>query len=121
VINSGTILRTTIDDLTERISVVYNTPAINARGDRIGSTDAERFNCWAKVLPLTAKIEESGIERRADATYRIIIRYREGIKPDDEIIWRGNRLQMTAPPYDAESRKLWTVLECREAVEDGQA
>jgi SPP1 family predicted phage head-tail adaptor len=51
----------------------------------------------------------------------VIIRYRSDIRPDDEVLWRGKRLQIVGTPYDAESSHIWTVMECREAVQDGKA
>jgi SPP1 family predicted phage head-tail adaptor len=121
MINTGSIMRTSIDDLTERISIVYQTTTRNPRGDIVRGADVERGSVWAKVLPTSAPISNTGIEREARIGYRVIIRYRNDIRPDDEILWRGKRLRLTGTPYDAESRRIWTVLECQEAVQDGKA
>ena len=121
MINTGTIMRTSIDDLKERISIVYHAHTRNARGDIVPGEQTTRCTVWAKVLPLGGPMSNAGIEREAAITYRIIIRYRTDILPDDEILWRGRRLVQIGTPYDAESRKIWLVLEAREAVQDGKA
>ena len=121
MMNTGSIMRTSIDDLSERISIVYRVRARNSRGDIIDGNEVMRCTVWAKVLPSNAQIESDGVERKAVVSYRIIVRYNSSILPDDEILWRGKRLVQTATPYDAESRHIWTVLECREVVQDGKA
>ena len=121
VINTGTVMRTSIDDLTERITIVYQTPTRTSRGDIVPGTDVERGSMWAKILPIAASISTDGIEREAAIGYRVMVRYRSDIRPDDEVLWRGKRLRIVGTPYDAESRHIWTVLECREVVQDGKA
>ena len=39
------------------------------------------------------------------ATYRITIRWREGIKASDQILWRGTELNIIAPPSDPTGRR----------------
>lgn len=119
MINTGSVMRTSIDDLTERVTVVYQTTVINERGNVIRSEDTVRCDVWAKVLPISARSSVGDTERIAEVTYRIIIRYRNDIQPNDQVIWQGKRLDLITPPYDAESRKIWTVLDCREAREYG--
>lgn len=119
--NTGSIMKTTIDDLSERVSIVYYEPSRSLLGDIVHGEEKERCKAWAKILPLTARTGTDGIERTPAVTYRIVIRYRTGIFPDDMVVWRGKLLEQVAPPYDAESMHVWTVLECREAVADGTA
>ena len=121
MINTGAIMRTSIDDLSERISIIYYAHSRNERGDIIDGQQTTRCTVWAKVLPMASSIENAGIERTATVTYRIIIRYRNDILPDDKIVWRGKTLEQIATPYDAESRRIWLVLECRDVVKDGKA
>ena len=117
---TGSIINnTTIDDLAERIGIVYQKAQRNNRGDILGIEDLTRCTVWAKVLPLSARrLLDDSVEAVNEISYRVTIRYRADIAPDDIVIWRGKRLQQTAPPYDAESRKIWTVLECVEAKAD---
>ena len=121
MINTGNVMRTSIDDLTERITIVYQATSRSPRGDIVRGADVERGSMWAKILPTSAPISTGGIEREASIGYRVIIRYRSDIRPDDEVLWRGKRLRIVGTPYDAESRHIWTVIECREAVQDGKA
>ena len=121
MINTGNILKTTIDDLTERIKIFSFVNFRNAQGDILASEEHLRGEMWAKVLPISNPISNGGVERKAEIHYRVIVRYRDDILPDDLLEWRGKRLRITATPYDAESRKIWTVLDCVEAVQDGTA
>ncbi len=109
----------TVDELSERISVIYYETERNNRGDIIKREENVRCMVWAKVLPLTGKIEDTTPERINTVTYRITIRYRTDILPDDEIIWRGRRLKITTAPYDLENRRTWLQFECMEVIKDG--
>lgn len=114
----GFIINTSVDDLTERISVRNYVTRRSERGDILNSVEFERCQVWAKILPMTAKISDIAPERSNKVTYRVTIRYREDIKPDDEIIWRGRRLKLLSPPFDAESRRIFTVFDCEEVIPD---
>lgn len=116
---TGNIMRTTMDDLTERVQVVYRAKTRNARGDIIDGEEQTRCTVWAKVYPYGARIQAEGVERKNEVDYRVIVRYRTDILPDDEVLWRGKRLRMIKPAYDAESARKWTVLECQEVLSDG--
>jgi hypothetical protein len=61
------------------------------------------------------------VERLNQVDYRVVVRYRTDILPDDEVLWRGKRLRMIKPAYDAESARTWTVLECQEVLADAAA
>ena len=119
MINTGSIMQTSIDDLHERISITRKTKTRDAYGNVIRGAPSVVAECWAKVLASGSVIKAGYSETVNQINYRVIVRYRDDIKPTDHIIWRGKTLIMTAPPYDAESRKIWTVLECKELVEDG--
>lgn len=115
------INNTSTDDLTERAKIIYQSTRRNERGDIIGIEDITRAEVWAKVLPIASRRSaEDSVEIVNEVSYRITIRHRTDISPDDIVIWRGKRLQQTAPPYDAEGRRIWTVLTCAEMVKDGQ-
>lgn len=122
MITRGSVIEnTSTDDLRERVRIVYHERTRNDRGDIIDGEELTRCEVWAKILPLSAKRSGGYVEELSEVIYRITVRYRTDILPDDEILWNGKRLQQTAPPYDAESRRMWTVLECREMVADGAA
>lgn len=115
------ILDYSVDDLSERIEIIYQSTKRNSVGDIVGTEENIRCKVWAKVLPLTARRILDDSETINEISYRITIRYRRDIMPDDLILWRGKRLRQTAPPYDAESRKIWTVLTCTEMIKDGKS
>ena len=114
-------IRMSLDDLTERISVVYFETERNSRGDIINTTELTRCTVWAKVLPLTGKITDETPQRENIVTYRVTVRFRTDIKPDDEILWRGRRLKIITTPFDVESRHVWTQFNCEEVVKDGKS
>ena len=116
---AGSLIQTPLEDLSERISVRYFETTRNNRGDILNVEEKERCRVWAKVFPLTARNNDGSPERVNKITYRVTIRYRNDVKPDDEIVWRGRRLKLLSPPYDAESRKIFTIFECEEVIENG--
>ena len=108
-----------VDDLSEKISIRYYEFTRNSRGDLVKSSEEIRCMVWAKVLPLVGKIADSTPERINTVTYRITIRYRKDIKPDDEIVWRGRRFKIITVPIDLESRHIWTIFDVAEVIKDG--
>lgn len=116
--NIGSIMNTSIDDLSERISIMHRAESVDDEGNPIQGNPESVRECWAKVLPSGSLIRDGYSETVNQVNYRIVIRHYTGIKPDDYIMWKGKKLTMTAPPYDAESCHVWTVLECRELIED---
>ena len=118
----GSILQNTnTDDLVERITIFYHDTVQDSEGNPIPDGEEKiRCRCWAKIYPYAARITDGYNERVNETCYRVVIRYREGITVNDKILWRGKRLSMTAPPYDAENRRIWLVMECRELWENGQ-
>ena len=115
------IKNTSTDDLSERIKIVYHEVTRNERGGIVKGEEKLRAECWAKVLPLIGRIDDETPERVNTVTYRITVRFRADIKPDDEILWRGQRFRLQTPPIDIESRRMWTMFDVREAVADGKA
>lgn len=116
--NIGSIMNTSIDDLSERIAIMRCAETVDDEGNPVKGNSETVRECWAKVLPSGSLIRDGYSETVNQVNYRIVIRYYTGIKPDDLIMWKGKKLTMTAPPYDAESRHVWTVLECKELIED---
>lgn len=110
-----------IADLSEKISVRYFETERNNRGDILKVEEKERCQVWAKVLPLTARNNDGSPERVNKITYRVTMRYRKDIKPDDEILWRGRRLKLLSPPYLFNGEKIYTSFDCEEVIADGTA
>ena len=121
MITAGTLMQTSIDDLRERVDIMRATQTRDAYGNVIRGAPAVVASCWAKVLPSGSLIRDGYSETVNQVNYRIVVRYRTDIKPTDTVSWRGKILTMTAPPYDAESRHVWTVIECKELIEDESA
>ena len=120
MMNTGNAMRTTVDDLTERIDVVYHETTQDSAGNIVNTgTELSRGARWAKVLPISAAIADGYNENENAVTYRVTVRYCTALEPTDTITCRGKRLSQLAPAYDAESRKVWTVLDCRELIENG--
>ena len=121
MVTAGQAIRQmSVDDLTEKISVLYYDFVRNSRGGLVKGAKNLRCMIWAKVLPLTGKINDSTPERVNTVTYRITIRYRADIKPDDEILWRGKIFKIITPPVNLESRRIWTQFDCTEVIQDGR-
>lgn len=116
----GTLMKTSMDDLTERIRIVYKDRSRDACGNIVTGAETLRCEVWAKVYPYGANITLAGVERVNQVDYRVVVRYRTDILPTDEMLWRGKRLKLIKPAYDAESAHTWTVMECREVIADAE-
>ena len=119
-IQRGREMFVTIDDLHERVEIRYHDKTRDIDGNIVDEEIHTRAAVWAKVLPVSARIGERSEETENAVIYRVTIRHREDIEPTDEILWRGRRLELISPPYDVESRRMWTVMDCRELVENGE-
>ena len=119
-IQRGAGMNVTLDDLHERIEILFRNKERDSEGNIIDGEERTRATVWAKILPIAARIGERPQETENIVTYRDTIRNLEDIDPTDEILWHGKRLALVAPPYDVESRRIWTVFECRELVEHGE-
>ena len=117
----GSIIKqTSTYDLSERIVIFYYETARDNRGNIIKSTENVRCMVWAKVLPLTGKISDTTPERVNTITYRVTVRYRSDIKPDDLMRWRGRLFRLISVPVDVELRHIWTMFDVVEVVQDGR-
>lgn len=114
-------MKVKIADLNERISIRNYVTKRNERGDILNSVEFERCRVWANVYALTARISDTSPERANKISYRVTIRYRDDIKPDDEIIWHNRRLKLISPPYNLDGTRIFTAMDCEEVVEDGAA
>ena len=109
-----------IAGLSERISVKYFETERDEYGNVLRREEKERCRVWAQVYALTAKKNDAQPERENKITYRVTIRYREDIKPDDEIEWRrGRRLKLLSPPFNLDGKRIFTAMDCEEVIEDG--
>lgn len=120
-IQRGAGMNVTLDDLHERIEIQHRDKARDIDGNIVDGEIHTRATVWAKIIPVTARIGEQSTETENKIIYRVTVRYRNDIEPTDEILWRGRRLVFVSPPYDVESRRMWTAFECRELVEGRDA
>ena len=119
MITTGSIVtNTSIDDLTERIQIVYAEPGRDEYGNVSAGVEVIRCEPWAKILPYASRSAADVTARVNEIDTRMVIRYRSGILPTDRVLYRGRRFMMLAPPYDAENRHMWLVLECKELIAD---
>lgn len=85
--------------LRDRISIQRNAMVRSGAGYEAAWTDiATRIA--AEVKPSTGgEAFRQGVER-ATQFYRITVRWREGIRPDDRVSWRGETLAIVGQPAD---------------------
>lgn len=116
---TGSVIQNTnTDDLSERV-VFQEAALVQDSEGNITRAYTDRAEVWAKVLPYASNIADSNDETQNRRLYRVTVRYNPDIQPTDRVLWRGRVLEMVSVPYDAESRHIWTVCECRELVEHG--
>lgn len=108
-----------LDELTERVAIVYQTVTLNERGNPVRSADIVRANVWAKVTTVSAQSALANGQLTANLVYRIVVRHRTDVQPNDQVLWRGRRLELLNPARDLDDRHVWTALDCREVGEHG--
>lgn len=69
---------------------------------------------WAAVEPLRGREYWAAAQVQAEATTRVRIRYRKGIRPDMRVVYGGRIFQIVAPPIDPEERHREIHLMCKE-------
>jgi SPP1 family predicted phage head-tail adaptor len=80
-------------DLRHRITILIPAIATNAIGEWINTYEAWCV-CWAEILPDTGSTTYSAKQFNAEASGRIRIRYRTGIKPTMRISYQGHIYQI---------------------------
>lgn len=114
-------MKISIADLSERIILIRYDTTRNEYGDIVKVEEIQRCEVWAKIYPLTARINDATPESASRITYRVTIRYRTDILPDDEILWRGRHLKLLSPPYPFEGKRKFICMDCAEVIGDGRA
>ena len=112
-------MKISIADLNERIQLIFFDTERNERGDIITVREVTRCRVWAKVFASTAKITDDTPAHSNTVTYRVTIRHRDDILPDDEIIWRERRLKLISPPFNLDGKRIFTAMDCEEVIADG--
>ena len=106
-------------ELRHRITIQRPTKIIDAEGNVVEDFRSDLQTIWAKVLPAVAKISDGYLEEVQEVTYKIAVRYGVDIQITDFLLWEGKTLKQIAPPYLADGKKKYLILEARELVEDG--
>ena len=116
---SGTTYKNmSVDELREKIQIVYFPELIDDEGNYIKSkVPVVKWQGFAKVLPIASKIANSKNEIIHEVDYRIIIRYRNDIESNDFVIYRNKKLKMLNVPFDLENRRQWLQMDCKELIE----
>lgn len=107
-----------IKDLSERIRIIYYLTARNEYGDLIKVREVTRCRVWARVHALAQRIDDGTPERLNKTTYRITIRWRDDIQPNDEIVWRDRYFKIISAPAEFEVRHQWKVFDAQEIQKD---
>lgn len=109
-----------IGEMRHRITIQRPVSLPDDMGNLVERGAEKVCTVWAKVLPYAAKISDGYAEKVQEVHYRIAIRYRDGLKVTDRILWEGRTLLQTAPPYAMDGKHKYLIMEARELVEDGE-
>lgn len=72
---------------------------------------------WASVEPLSTREYIASQATQAQATTRIVIRYREGVTATMRVLHRGTFYDLAGPPLpDKHSGLEWLTLLCKQVV-----
>jgi SPP1 family predicted phage head-tail adaptor len=63
---------------------------------------------WAEVKSLNGREQVIGNTLQGVSTFQITIRYRNDLKPDDQVLWGARELNIVAPPEDPIGDRKWT-------------
>ena len=108
-----------LNELRHRITIQRPVSTVDDMGNLIQQGTEDICTVWAKVLPYATKISDGYAEKVDEVSYRIAIRYRADIEVTDIILWQGEKLIMSAPPYPLDGLRKYLILEAKELVEDG--
>ena len=73
---------------------------------------------YANIKPLVGRDYLAARQLVDEISHDITIRYRRGIKPKMRILYLDRYFEIVAPPIDADERREWLYLKCKEVVTD---
>lgn len=118
IIHGTSYNKMSVDELREKIKIVYYEETIDNEGNIIKSKEPIlRWEGFAKVYPIKSTITNSKNEIVNQVDYRITIRYRNDISFTDTIIYRNKKLEMLNVPFDLDNDKRWLQMDCKELYE----
>lgn len=68
---------------------------------------------WADVASFKGSKLLAADQIEEHEPFRVVIRYRAGMKAEMRIVWRGRRLDIVSI-FDPDGERRWLVLECEE-------
>lgn len=86
--------------LREQITIRRQTRAPDGAGGWTDSWETLAANLPAEVLGQNGREAVIANTLQGVATYKITVRYREDLRASDQIVWRGDELNIIAPPAD---------------------
>jgi SPP1 family predicted phage head-tail adaptor len=114
IIHGTSYNKMSVDELREKIKIVYYEETIDNEGNIIKSKEPIlRWEGFAKVYPIKSIIQNGYNEIVNEVDYRITIRYRTDIQYTDTIIYRNQKLKMMNVPFDLENKKRWLQMDCK--------
>lgn len=118
IIHGTSYNKMSVDELREKIKIVYYEETIDNEGNIIKSKEPIlRWEGFAKVYPIKSTITNSKNEIVNQVDYGITIRYRNDISFTDTIIYRNKKLEMLNVPFDLDNDKRWLQMDCKELYE----
>jgi len=118
IIHGTAYNKMSVDELREKIKIVYYEETIDNEGNIIKSKEPTlRWEGFAKVYPIKSTITTNQNEIVNQVDYRITIRYRTDIQFTDTIIYRNKKLEMLNVPFDLDNDKRWLQMDCKELYE----
>lgn len=97
-------------ELDQLITIRKVTIVDDGTGGTNEEVEVKAENLWAKVRPLSGAevARNSGVSATSLATF--IIRYRDNIETDDEILWNGQTFNITYIPT-VSARELYLAIQ----------
>lgn len=103
-----------VGDLRHQVQLLppIITPA--STGELVKTWTRVAATVWASIEELSGRELEAAQRRVAEATVRIVIRYRRDVNEIWHIIWQGRTFEVEGPPIDLTSQREWLELLCVE-------
>lgn len=111
--------RITPGQLDQRVKLQRRAAGVDARGQPNGEWETVA-TVWAKVRPLRGRELFAAGQMQEVSDVEVTIRYRSDIRTSAwRLQWRGQNLDITAPPADIDGQRVWLQLLATSGVRDG--
>ena len=105
-----------IGGLQHRVTFQTLNPALDGFGQPT-NVWTDTFTVWAQVADISGAELIKSMALSAEATTKIMIRYRPGITAAMRIVWLGTIFNIKAPPMDTSGRKRVIELLCQRGLQ----